>query len=172
MVEFDVVPLPETDHVGAGETAPDFTRPLVGEEYWENRSLSELVEEGPVLLLFHPMDGAFQATYLWNAVADRGWDRREDLQVVGISISTPYEHRTMLDERGVDVRVFSDPSNDVAATYGIVNDLDGMEGIAEPRTAAYLLDRDRTVSYAWVAAEQPDFPPYDELDDAVADLLG
>ena len=61
---FDVVNLPETDAIEDGETAPDFTRPLVTAEYWEDRALSELAAEGPVLLVFHPMDGSFPATYI------------------------------------------------------------------------------------------------------------
>lgn len=171
MVDFDVVELPETDYVAEGEAAPEFTRPLVTDELWEDRALSDLVDDGPVLLLFHPMDGAFQTTYLYNNVADRGLDELDGLQIVGLSISSPYEHKTLLEERGVDVRVFSDPNNAVAEEYGIVNDLDGMAGLAEARTAAYLIDTDRSIEYAWVAEEQPDFPPYDELDDAIDELL-
>ncbi|MFB6304548.1 MAG: redoxin domain-containing protein [Haloferacaceae archaeon] len=165
MVDFDVVELPETDHVGEGDRAPDFTRPLVNEEYWEDVSLSELTDDGPVLLVFYPMDGAFPATYIWNELRDR--ELGDHLTVVGCSISTPYEHKTLIEERGMDYRLFSDPANDVAAEYGIVNDLDGMAGISEPRPATYVLDEDRTVAYAWVAEEWPEFPDYDALEDAV-----
>jgi len=171
MVDFEVVDLPETDHVAEGQAAPDFTRPLVDDEHWSDTALSELTDEGPVLLLFHPMDGTFQTTYLWNNVGDRGWDGIDGLRVVGLSTSTPYEHKTLLGERGVDVRVFSDPTNAVAEKYGVVNELDGMTGVNEPRTAAYLLDTDRSVEFAWVADEQPDFPPYDELGDAIDDVV-
>ncbi|GAB3414722.1 peroxiredoxin [Haloparvum alkalitolerans] len=168
MVDFEVVDLPETDHVAAGETAPDFTRPLVGEEFWEDRSLSELTDEGPVLLVAYPMDGAFQATYVWNEVRDRGWT--DAVQVVGLSISSPYEHKTLLAERGVDARLFSDPAADVVAEYGIENDLDGMTGIVDARPAVFLIDGDREVQYAWVAETQPDFPDYDAVEDALDDL--
>jgi Peroxiredoxin len=171
MVDFEVVALPETDAITEGDTAPEFTRPLVDEEFWSDQSLSALTDDGPVLLLFHPMDGTFQTTYLYNNIADHGWDTRDGLEVVGLSTSSPYEHKTLLAERGVDARVFSDPSNEVADEYGIINDLDGMSGITEPRTAAYLLDTDRTVQYAWVASQQPDFPPYDELQAAIDQLL-
>jgi hypothetical protein len=78
MVDFDVVDLPETDHVDEGDTAPDFTRPLVNEEYWEDAALSDLTEEGPVLLVFYTMDGAFPATYIWNEVRDRAWGSEND----------------------------------------------------------------------------------------------
>ncbi|MXR50365.1 redoxin domain-containing protein [Halovenus sp. WSH3] len=168
-LDFDVVELEEPDHPTEGERAPDFERPLVNDEYWEDTSLSGLTEEGPVVLIFHPMDGAFPATYIWNEIRDRGFADR-DVSVVGLSISTPYEHKTLLEEREIEdtgFRLFSDPSNEVAERYGIVNDLDGMTGISEPRPATFVIDEDQTVQYAWAAEEHPAFPDYDELEAAV-----
>ena len=167
-MEFDVVDLPEADHPAVGETAPDFTRPLVNEEFWEDRSLASLVDDGPVLLVAHPMDGGFPATYVWNEIDDRGW--ADELDVVGVSISTPYEHKAFLDERAEDARLFSDPGAGVAEQYGIEHDLDGMRGITEHRPAVFLIDGDRTIQYAWVAAEGPDFPEYDGIAAAIEEL--
>ena len=168
MPDFDVVELDPVDHPEEGEQAPDFVRPLVNAEYWEDTALSTLTEEGPVLLLFHPMDGAFPATYVWNEVRDRGWT--DELAVVGLSVSSPYEHKQLLKDRGVDARLFSDPQNGVAEKYGIENDLDGMAGVAEPRPAAFLIDGTGEIRYAWVAAEWPDFPDYDGIGSAIHDL--
>ncbi|WP_224448072.1 redoxin domain-containing protein [Haloprofundus salilacus] len=169
MVDFEVVDLPETDHVDVGDTAPEFTRPLVNAEYWEDASLSDLTDDGPVLLVFYPMDGAFPATYMWNEMRDRQWG--EKLTVVGLSISSPYDHKTLIKERGMAYSLFSDPQNDVAREYGVENDLDGMAGVSEARPAVFLLDDDRTVEYAWVASEWPDFPDYDEVEAAIDDLV-
>jgi len=166
---FDVVDLPETDAVGTGETAPDFTRPLVTAEYWEDRALSELLAEGPVLLVFHPMDGSFPATYVWQEITERDWDT--GAQVVGLSVSTPYAHEDLIRERGLaEYALFSDPGNGVAEAYGIAHDLDGMAGIEEPRPAVYLVEADRTVAYAWVADQWPAFPEYDAIEAALSDL--
>lgn len=169
MVEFDVVQLPETDHVAEGEQAPDFTRPLVDTELWTDRSLAELTEDGPVLLVAYPMDGAFQATYIWNEIRDRAW--ADDVELVGLGISTPYEHKEFLKERGVDARLFSDPGADVLHEFGIAQDLDGMAGITDARPAVFLIDEDRTVSYAWVGSEHPSFPEYDEVEAAIGNLV-
>lgn len=168
MPDFEVVPLPDTDHVAEGDTAPDFVRPLVNTEFWEDVALSDLTNDGPVLLVFYTMDGAFPATYIWNELRDRAWDDRYDVTIVGLSISSPYEHKTLIEERSMNYNLFSDPQNGVAEEYGIVNDLDGMAGVSEPRPAVYLLDEDRTVEYAWVASEWPEFPDYDEIEDAIA----
>ncbi|WP_336336322.1 redoxin domain-containing protein [Haloarcula brevis] len=162
---FDVVDLDPSDHPEEGDTAPDFTRPLVNDEFWEDESLSSLCADSDrVVLVFHAMDGAFPATYIWNEIRDRGW--HEQATVVGVSISTPYEHKQLLEERDIegDYRLFSDPANGVAREYGIAMDLDGMTGIEEPRPSVFVLDSDRTVEYAWVAAEWPDFPDYDAVE--------
>jgi len=166
---FDVVEMEAADHVETGETAPDFVRPLVGEEYWEDVALSTLLEEGPVALVFHPMAGSFPATYVWQELSAREWG---DVQVVGLSIATPYGHKRLIDERGLGdrFRLYSDPGNGVAESYGIAHDLDGMAGVGEPRPAAFVVDTDRTVQYAWVSEEWPAFPPYDELHEATQSL--
>ncbi|MFB6119992.1 MAG: redoxin domain-containing protein [Halobacteriaceae archaeon] len=164
---FEVVDLPATDHVEAGETAPEFTRPLVNEEYWEDSSLSDAMGGDRAVLVFHPMDGAFPTTYIWQEIAERGWD--EEIQLLGVSISTPYEHTTLLGEREAEMRLFSDPANHVAEEYGVEHDLDGMTGVAEPRPAVFVLEPDRTVTHAWVAEEWPEFPDYDAVEAAFAD---
>ena len=168
--DFDVVSLPGTDHPDAGDTAPDFTRPLVNADFWEDVALSSLVETGPVLLLFHPMDWAPTAINLWREVSARAWDEAFDVTVVGVSISTPYDHKRFLNEHGLDYELFSDPRNGVAEVYGVVHDLDGMTAVAEPRPAVFLLDTDRTVRYAWVTDEWPDFPDYDAVEASLEEL--
>ena len=166
-LDFEVVELPEIDPVDVGERAPDFTRPLVTAEDWGDAALADLTADGPVVLVFYPMDGAFPATYIWTEIDERGWADR--VRVVGLSISTPYEHHDFMAERGIDVPLFSDPANGVAERYGIAHDLDGMAGVSEPRPAVYVLDGDRTVRYAWVASRWPAFPDYDEVEAAIDD---
>ena len=171
MVDFDVVELPEADHVAVGETAPNFTRPLANAEFWEDTELTDLLADDPVLLVFHPMDGAFPTTYAYKELKSR--DVQDyGVQVVGLSISSPYEHKTTIRERGIEhfTGIFSDPKNHVAEKYGVDHSLDGMTGIDEPRPSVFLVDEDQTVQYAWVAAEWPEFPDYDEVEDALADL--
>ena len=169
-LEFDVVDLGPADHPEIGETAPDFTRPLVNDEYWEDASLSDLTDRGPVVLVFHPMDGDFPATYIWQEIRDRGWDEY-DAEVVGLSVSSPYEHSRFLEEWGVEAfELFSDPQNDVANRYGIAHELDGMSGIEEPRPAVFVVDEDRTIRTGWVATEWPEFPPYDDIEAAIEEL--
>lgn len=166
-----VVELEPADHVAVGESAPDFTRPLVTAAFWEDVALSDLLEDGPVLLFFHPMDGAFPTTYIYNEFKDRSI-LEGPAQVVGLTISTPYDHAQTIEERGIEAArgLYSDPTNEIADTYGVAHDLDGMEGIAEPRIALFLIEPDQTVSFTWVAEAWPQFPDYDALEDALSAL--
>ena len=165
-LDFDVVELPEATNPRENDTAPDFTRPLVNQEYWEDVSLSELT---PALLVFYTMDGDFPATYIWNEIRDRGWSEFHP-KVVGLSISTPYEHKRFIDEREMQYPLYSDPSNEVAEKYGIVNPLDGMTGIEEPRPAVFLISDDMKIEYSWVSTEWPEFPPYNEIEDELNEI--
>ncbi|MFU8867100.1 redoxin domain-containing protein [Natronococcus sp.] len=162
MPEFDVVELEPTDHLEPGVEAPDFARPLVTDEFWEDRSLSELVD-GRTILVFTPMIGSFVAKYVWDELAERGWLEREE-QVVGVTASTPYGISRFLDENDLAVEIFADPTNEIADEYGIAHDLDGMAGISEPRLAFVALEADRTIESIWVADEWPEFPDYEELE--------
>lgn len=164
---FEVKEFDETDYPRVGETAPDFTRPLVNDEYWEDVALSELAADGPVLLVFHSMDGAFPGTYIWNEISDRAWGERYDVTLAGLSISTPNEHRKYIQQREIDCRLFSDPQNGVAETYDLVNDLDGMTSVSEARPAIFLLDKDRVVQYVWTAGQWPELPDYDDIEEAL-----
>jgi len=166
---FEVVDLGETDHVEVGDPAPDFTRPIVSDEFWEDASLSELTANGPVILVFFAMDGTGQAQNTWIQIRERGWG--DDLTVVGVSISTPYEHRAFIDDHWLPYRLFSDPGNGVAERYGVVHDHDGMAGLSGARPAFYLIDGDMEVAYCWVTTTWPASPDYDEIETAIDELV-
>lgn len=168
--DFDIVSLSETDNPDLGDTAPDFTRPLVNKEFWEDAALSTLTDEKATLLAFHPMDWSPTSINLWNELENRAWDDHHDVTIVGLSISTPYDHKRFLNQRDLDYGLFSDPTNTIAEKYDVVHNNDGMRGIAEPRPAAFLIDSDRTIRYAWVTDEWPAYPNYDEIEDAIREL--
>lgn len=164
MPDFEVVDLDPADHPQTGSDAPDFTRPLVTDEFWQDQPLSALASEGRTLLVFTPMVGSFLAKYVWDELTDRGWDARDE-RIVGVSASTPYGISRFLLENEYPFTLFADPGNEVAESYGIAHDLDGMTGLSEPRLAFVAIDEDCTVDATWVATEWPEFPDYDELEE-------
>lgn len=166
--EFEPVTFPQSDHPTEGDRAPDFTRPLVSREYWEDVSLSELAADaGGVLLVFYPLNWGGKSMYWWKEIRRRNWGE-DDPRVVGLGISQPFDHQRFLERRDLPYRLFSDPGNDVAEAYDVVHDLDGMSGVEEPRPAVFLVDGELTVEYAWAADEWPQSPPYDDVEAAMA----
>ncbi|MGM0605405.1 MAG: redoxin domain-containing protein [Halobacteriota archaeon] len=160
----DVVEFPPSAHPTVGETAPDFTRPLVTDESWADASLSSIASAtGAVLLVFYPLNWGGKSMFWWKEITNRGWGD-ETVDVVGIGISQPFDHQRFIEARELPYPLFSDPANDVAEAYDVVHDLDGMTGVTEPRPATFLLDSERTIEYAWVADEWPQTPPYDEIE--------
>lgn len=164
MPEFDVVDLGPADLPKPDDEAPDFTRPLVTDEFWQDRSLADLVSDGRTILVFTPMIGSFVGKYVYDELLDRGWADRDE-RVVGVTASTPYGVSRFLDGCEYPFAIFADPANDVAAAYGIAHDLDGMAGVSEPRLAFVAIDDELTVEATWVATEWPEFPEYDDLED-------
>lgn len=169
--ELDVVQFSPSSHPTVGETAPDFTRPLVTAESWRDVSLSDLcADSGSVLLVFYPLNWGGKSMYWWREIQERGWGIGEaDLAVVGIGIAQPFDQQRFIEGRDLPYPLYSDPGNGVAERYDVVHDLDGMSGITEPRPATFLLDEDRTVAHVWVADEWPQAPPFDEIGSALPD---
>lgn len=155
------VDLPETNHLTVGEAPPDVTLPLVNADYWENVSLSELTDDGAVLVVFYPMDGTGAASYIWIQIRERGWNPD---RVVGVSVSTPYAHREFIHDHDLPYRLYSDPGNIMATEFGVVHDQGGMTGLKEARPAMFLLEPAHTISYAWVTDRWPASIPYDEIE--------
>lgn len=169
LAELELVEFEPSEHPRVGETAPDFTRPLVTDESWEDATLSSIAaESGSVLLVFYPLNWGGKSMFWWTEIANRGWGGPdENVDVVGVGISQPFDHQRFIESRDLPYPLFSDPANGVASAYDVVHDLDGMTGISEPRPAVFLVDADLTVEYVWVADEWPQTPPYDEIEAAM-----
>lgn len=163
-----VTELPPTETVAVGDRAPEFTRPLVNADYWEDVALSDLAEANPVLLVHYPMDGTGTTKSTWIELRERGWGS-DELTVVGVSISTPYEHSQLIDRHDLPFALFSDPAAGVAEAYGTVHDLHGMAGIRGHRPAVFLIDPDLTVRYAWVTEQWPPEIPFEAIEAAIAE---
>lgn len=157
-------PLPPTDHLEPGDDVPSFTRPLVNADFWEDVAFEELLDE-PTVLLFYPMDGTGMASYAWIELRERGLDPES---LVGLSISTPYEHKRFIDDHRLPYRLYSDPGNGVAEDFGVVHDHHGM-AIQGARPSAFLVTADRTIEWVWVGDEWPALPPYDEIERVLAE---
>jgi len=162
--------------LAVGETAPEFTAPLVGQDGEVERvSLTTLLEDRPVLLAFYTNDFSPDCIDEWCSFRDYDWFASgEQVQVVGVSTSRPYTHRKFIDYLGLNFPLFSDTDLTVSEAYRV--DYRAFKVARRARRSCFLVDTDRVVRYKWVG-EHPldptrDTPPVAEVHEAVIEELG
>jgi peroxiredoxin Q/BCP len=124
--------------IKAGERAPEFTLP---DETSKDRSLTELLSAGAIVLYFYPADFTpgctRQACLLRDLHAEIA---RAGLQVVGISPQSPESHARFKARYQLPFILLSDPQKTVIKMYGV----NGPLGLGV-RRATYLIDASRRV---------------------------
>ena len=149
--------------VSEGEKAPDFTAPLANGDVG-SFTLSDALEDGPVVLAFFP--GAFTGvcSHEMNAFQDH-LAEFDDLgvSVYGVSVDSPFSQNAFRDELDLEFDLVSDSGKEVIDTYDISMDFEdlGVPGVA--KRSVFVVDTDGTVSYAWVSDDPGVEPEYEEV---------
>jgi len=149
-----------------GEPAPDFALPLVPGE--APLRLSDYRGERAVVLLFFPLAFSPVCTEELCTVAEQ-YDRWTELEaeVVGISVDSPFVNRRFAEEWGIPFPVVSDFNREVSGRYDVLyEEFYGLEGVS--KRAAFVVDREGRIAYAWVTDDAGELPPLDAVREAVA----
>lgn len=152
-----------------GGTAPDFSLPGIvgGEPAYYN--LYEPLRDGSVaVLLFAPVD--FVPTITPDLVAaDAAWSDREDVVTWAITADSLFAHEAYAERDGIDVPLLTDRFSSIADAYGVVHEeFRGHRDV--PMRAAFVVDTDWTVRFAW-ASDDPTQVPAESPLAGVADAL-
>jgi peroxiredoxin Q/BCP len=128
----------------AGERAAEFTLP---DDTGTDRSLTELLSAGAIILYFYPADFTPGCTSQACQLRDLHTDiQRAGLRVVGISPQSPESHAKFREKYQLPFTLLSDEHKTVIKMYG----LNGPLGIGV-RRASYLVDGGRRVRDAVLA---------------------
>jgi peroxiredoxin Q/BCP len=128
----------------AGERAPEFTLP---DETGTDRSLTELLSTGAIILFFYPSDFTPVCTRQACAFRDLHAEiEKAGLRVVGISPQDPASHAKFREKYRLPYVLLSDEHKIVIKMYG----LNGPLGLGV-RRATYLIDGSRRVRGAVLA---------------------
>jgi thioredoxin-dependent peroxiredoxin len=130
--------------LNAGERAPEFTLP---DETATDRSLTELLSSGAIVLYFYPAD--FTPGCTRQACVMRDLDseiQRAGLRIVGISPQSPESHAKFRAKHNLPFVLLSDQHKAVIKMYGV----NGPLGIGV-RRASYLIDGGRRIRDAVLA---------------------
>jgi peroxiredoxin len=134
----------QTEHlVAVGDVAPDFTlRDQNNEEF----TLSSFRGEKAVLIVFYPLAFTGICTgELCRVRDDLSTFQNDDVQVVTISVDSPYSHKIFSEKEGYDFPLLSDfwPHGGVAQAYGVFNETTGFAN-----RGTFLVDRSGIVRFA------------------------
>ena len=129
--------------IDVGAVAPDF---VLRDQNNQEVRLSDFLGRRNVLLVFYPL--AFTGTCQGElcAMRDNLSDfANEDVQVLTVSVDSPYAHKVWAEREGYDFPLLADfwPHGAVAQAYGVFNE---DRGFANRGT--FLVDRDGVVRFA------------------------
>ena len=151
-----------------GQKAPQFT--LVNTDL-KATSLSDFAGKN-VVLAFYP--AAFTGVCQKELCTFR--DALNDFAsaktaVVGVSVDSPFANKEFAAKNGLSFPLLSDITRDVIKQYDVVfNDLAGVKGFTVAKRSVFVIDRQGTIRYKWVAPEPKVEPNYAEVTAAVKKL--
>lgn len=154
-----------------GTTAPTFTLPGTdGGTEFEKYRLSDLVADGPAILVFYPFDFSPVCTMELCGFRDAEWlTMDESVDVIGISRDACYAHAEFIEANSLTFPLVSDVEGTVTESYEVKYDeWEGHPGV--PKRAVFIVDTDRTIEYAWETDDAYENPDIDVLFDKITAL--
>lgn len=128
----------------AGSRAPEFVLP---NDQGVDTSLTELLEDGPLILYFYPADFTPGCTKEACTIRDLHQDLvAVGLNVAGVSPQDTESHARFRKQHSLPFTLLSDPDKVAIKMY----DVDGPFGVGV-RRATYLISQDRTIQDAVLA---------------------
>ncbi|MEU5848709.1 MULTISPECIES: peroxiredoxin [Saccharopolyspora] len=131
--------------VEVGAQAPDFTLPDFNKE---KVSLADFRGKKNVLLVFYPFafSGICQGE-LCQVRDDLGEFQNDDVQVLGVSVDSPFALKAWAEKEGYTFPLLSDfwPHGEIAKAYGVFNEAAGMAN-----RGTFLIDTEGKVRFAEV----------------------
>jgi peroxiredoxin len=157
-----------------GDEAPAFSGPLVRSDgRTTDTALADLLADAPVLLSFYTVDFSPDCIEEWCAFRDFDWFDADEVQVVGVSKSSPWLHRQFIDRLGLEFPLYSDPGLDISAAFDVSYRAFGVS--RRSRRSCFLVDEDRRVRYRWVGDHwldpTRDTPPVGEIYEEIREIV-
>jgi len=152
-----------------GDQAPDVTLPSAG---GEQVSLASLWKAQPLVVLFFPL--AFTSTCtqeLCTVGDDLGSYTGLNAQVVAISVDSPFALDRFRKETGANYPFLSDFNREASRGFQVLRESPIGPGLLNASDrAAFVVDTDGRIAYAWHNANPGLLPPFDEIKLALGSL--
>jgi len=155
--------------IKVGDKAPDFTLPDVD---LKPRSLKEYMGRKIVLAFFV---GAFTSTCTKEMCEFRdSMSRFIDLkaQVIGISVNAPFSSKAFTEKNRLPFPILSDYKREVIKTYGLeLPNFAGLNGYTVAKRSVFIIDEKGIVRYVWVSDNPAVEPNYQEIQNALEQIM-
>jgi peroxiredoxin (alkyl hydroperoxide reductase subunit C) len=148
--------------IAAGEPAPDFSLP---DQDGEHVSLTDF-KGRKVLLVFYPMDFSPVCSDQLSIYQEvKPEIAAKGVEMLGISVDSPYAHKAFQEKLGVDTTLLADfePKGAVARAYGSY-----IDGLGFANRTLVLVDEEGTVAWAYESPSPGEFPGANIIFDALA----
>jgi peroxiredoxin len=154
--------------IAIGTKAPDFTLKSATANGLKDVKLSDNFGKKKTLILFFPL--AFTGTCtqeMCDVTAGLGGYSGLGVDVLGISVDSPFAQAAWAKESKITVPLLSDLDKKVAAAYGVI--FPGLAGIGDTSArAAFLVGTDGIITYAEQTATPKDLPNFEAIKAAIA----
>jgi len=133
-----------------GSEAPGFSAPLATPDGMVREvSLSSLLDEGALLLVFQPTNFELDSFAERSALGEYDWFRADErVRVVGVNRARPRTNLEFVDYLDVTYPFCSDRDLSIAKSYGVTYRAFGVAPRA--RRACFFIDCDGVVRYRWI----------------------
>ena len=153
--------------VTEGDSAPDFTAPLANGDLGETFTLSEHLDDAPLVLAFFPAAFSSVCTGEMATFQDRlAAFSDAGASIYGVSVDLPFALNEFRADTGLEYDLISDESHEIVESYGVTMAFDEL-GIGEvAKRAVFVIDGDGDITYAWTSDDPGVEPDYDEVEAA------
>jgi peroxiredoxin len=94
-----------------------------------------------------------------------------DAAVYGICVDAPFANAAFADKNGLNFPILSDYARTATHAYGVAHDdFANMPGYTASKRSVFVIDKEGTLRYSWVAPNPGVEPNYDEVKAAVEAL--
>jgi len=153
--------------IQTGQVAPDATLFMSPKE---TAQISDF-RGRPVVLLFFPLAFSSVCTQEMCTMAeDYSVYSGLGAEVIGISVDSPYVNEKFAEACNATFPIASDFNREASRAFGVLRSTLGIGLRDVSERAAFVLDRDGRVVYAWVGENPGVMPPFEEIRAAVERL--
>ncbi|WP_435194395.1 redoxin domain-containing protein [Natronomonas sp. EA1] len=153
--------------VSVGDSAPDFTAPLANGDI-EQYTLSERLEEAPIVLAFFPAAFTGTCTTEMCTFRDRMANFNDlDASIYGVSIDTPFTLNEFRDQHGLNFGLISDVNRELIHAYDVAMDFASLGVRDVAKRSVFVIDADGEVTYTWESDDPGVEPDYEAIEEAV-----